>query len=244
MKPMRLDRVFAAISVILLTGCAVTPTTDIQSMDGRIADQTQREKVGIAKFDIFATTSSDNTAAFAAGFAGGLVGGLVYLAVQDAINNVDYSIDAEAVRLHESAFNLLVTRLEDSGLVEPVSTANAEKVNPVEISRKMRDLKMYGSSPPKIDEVRTFVSAHALDYAIYSGSFIGDNPSGQGVFMATKWVLYNSKGEEATSVFTRSLTKNSLKKLTPAQVTDQFIALFGQNIDKLFAAIAAGESTG
>jgi hypothetical protein len=189
-------------------------------------------------------SSFDNTAAFAAGFAGGLVGGLVYLAVQDAINNADYSIDEGAVVLHERTRDLLVARLEDSGLVEPVSKASVETSDPVEISRRMRDLQMYGSSSPKADELRAFISTHGLDYAIYSGSFVGDNPSGHGVFMATKWVIYNAKGEEATSVYTRSLTTTSMKALPPDEVTDQFVSLFDQNIDKLFAAIAAGGKTG
>ena len=205
-------------------------------MDPNFADQSQKENIGIVKFDIYTMEPSDSAGSAAAGAAGGLVGALVYTAIKDAQNQKDFSVDTEAVRLHDESVARLVTELEASELVQPVEITSRQDSDPVATSRNIRKSRLYGFDAPTTEEVDEFIKGHGLDYALYSAHFGGDRPGG-GVFLSSKWKIYDKEADEVVSVLTRSVdAEASRKTLTPTTLTDRYLLLFDDNMRKFLSA--------
>jgi len=238
----RFVRASLAIALLSLGACAFAPVTKIHSLEPRFTDASQRETLGIVKFEIYLTEPPDfaeNVASSAAAAAGGLVGGLVYIAIKDAQGEKDYSIEVEAVRLYEESFEMLVERLQESELVEPIETACGANIEPVSISRQIRKCRLYGSSPPTPEVIEEFVEAHSVDYALYSAHHGYDNPSG-GIVLQSNWEIYDKSGTKVVTVMSRSVDQSAERRELPSsELTNRYIGLFKKNMEKFFAATAA-----
>lgn len=243
MHTQQYTRALLGVAILAISGCAITPTTDVRSMDPKFVDETRKEKIGIVKFDIYTTDPNDAAGGAAAGAGGGLIGAFVYLAIKEAQNNKDYSVDSEAVRLHDKSIVLLVNRLKESKLVEPVDAACSTDLEPVARSRSVRKSRLHGFEAPTAEEVDVFIESHGLDYALYSTHVGGDKPGG-GVFLTSKWRVYDKEAKEVVSVLSRSVDASANRKtLTSSELADRFLSLFEENMKKFFSTANATSAT-
>ena len=238
------------LAVLAIGSCAVTPITEVRSMDPEFTDQTLKERLGIVRFDVYTKDPSDSAAMSAAGSAGavggavgGLIAGLVYIAVQDAQNEKDFSVDSQAVRLHDESVAKLIARLKESELVEPVDAACGTSSDPIETSRRVRESRLHGSKAPTAEEIQAFMRRHSLDYALYSTHLGADSPAA-GVFLRSDWTVYDKEATPVVVVVCRSVDPDANRRTqTSIEITDRFLSLFEDNMDKFFSAVSATEQT-
>src|SRR6185369_14145852 len=94
--------------VLLLTGCALTPKTEINYVQPKFSSDAIKS-LGIIKADTYTLKPMSTNQMVAMQF--GLVGVLVGTAIESAKNSFDNSIDEEGVALHRKSVVVLKERL-------------------------------------------------------------------------------------------------------------------------------------
>jgi len=168
----------------------------------------------------------------------GLLGALVWAASQSSKNSSDYTVDTEGVSLHQKSLTVLKERLGASASIRFADFTSDSEIDPVALSRQIRDIRLFGSNAPTAGEITAYSSKHGVDYVLYSVHWGGVYENNKHLFLASKWRLYDAAGNEAVSVLTRSVDdKTVASTLEPATLTDKLFELFKENLDRFLDAV-------
>lgn len=225
--------------MVLLTGCAFTTKTDIVLLDSKFLADSGKKKLGIIKFDFHTIEPLNTDQTIAAQF--GLIGALVSVANQNAKNSKDNTIDTAGVMLYQKSLVLLKERLQSCSLIPLADSASEKNIDPLALSRHIRDTRLFGSTSPTHDEIAQCTRKYAYDYVLYNGNWGGIYKNEDKLFVSGKWQIYNSAGNEVVSVFTMSIDKKTVPdSLTPGAMAEKLLKLFNQNIDSVVNVITKG----
>jgi hypothetical protein len=223
----------ALFFILLLTGCALTPKTEIyHARDFSVASI---KGLGVIKADARANIplSTSQIAAMQFGVVGALIWG--------GIESCDNSIDEEGVVLHRKAFSLLRQRL---GATQQISYKETDytETDAVSLSKYIRNLRLYGEKDPTNDEIVKFSKRNQIDFVLYCDTRGGVDVNSDNLFMDSKWRIYNSNGLQVVSIFTRSISqKSSSDALAPTAFTNKMLELFSENTSKFISEVTNAE---
>jgi hypothetical protein len=221
----------ALFFVLLLTGCALTPKTEIYRERNFSLDSIK--SMGVIKTETCTLMPFGVSQAVGGAVAGqfGIPGALVWTEVEYVKNKFDDSIDEEGIRLYQKSSSMLRERLSANRQI-PFKETEAPGIDAISLSREIREIQLFGPKNPTPGEIAEFTRKHQLDYVLYSHSVGGINKTSRQLYLDTKWRIYNTNGRQPIAIFTRSVDqKASSDTLTTSAMTDKLLELFSENPD-------------
>jgi hypothetical protein len=221
--------------VLLVTGCALTPKTEINYVQPKFSSNAIKS-LGILKSDTYTMMPMSTSQIVAMQF--GAIGAVVGIAIESAKNSSDNSIDEEGIALHRKSIVLLKERLSTNHQIPFKAVSNPE-LDSVALSRRLRDLRLQGGEGSTKAEIVEFAGRHGLDYVLYTNTWGGfDKNKDDQVFLATDWRIYDSNGRQAVFIFTRSVGEKPLSSTsTPPTLTDKLLELLNENVTQFLGAV-------
>ncbi|MDJ0807402.1 MAG: hypothetical protein QNJ78_11265 [Gammaproteobacteria bacterium] len=239
---MRLQNITTAILIsccLLITACASTPTTDIKTYEASIFSGSADATLGIIKFDIRQFEPMGTGQAVAGQF--GLLGALVWASAKDAENAANYTVNQRDTQFYRQTLSLLEQRLSDSRRFRYTDVVPNTR-DDVELSRHIRNIRLHGSDAPEPEETTAFCARHQLDLAFYGDHYGGIHDMDNSLVMSSNWRIYDPRGIEVVSVFTRSVNDQiSAKTVSEGTRNAALIALFEENMQKFFQVLQQGK---
>jgi hypothetical protein len=235
---MRIYKTFnvAILLMLLITGCAINPTTDVKTLDVVFDSKTAQESFGLVQFDIHQIPPMGTDQAVANQF--GLIGALVWIAEKKASNAKDFSIDETGVEFYRQTYMRLTDRLNQAVSFRYVEIPDLNIPDDVTLSRHIRDLQLSGSKELKREEIAAFCRDNHLDYALSSRNWGGELSMGESLFMNGQWNIYDTNGKLVASIFTRSTNENlDLDAMDEQMINEALLTLFEENIGRFSDAV-------
>lgn len=219
---------------MLLTGCSLAAKTEIGNLDPKFSANPMK-KLGIIKLDTYTMEPMSGGQAVASQF--GLVGALVMVTAESLKNSGDTSIDELGVMLHKKSLQSLNERMGTTPKISFTDLKWSSDLDPVALSRYIRDMRLWGSKTPSDKEIADAFQNNLLDYVLYGKTWGGIYKNSGQLYFTTKWRIYDREGNEAVSVFTRSVEEKTESELSNADITLRLVNLFNQNLDRFFSVI-------
>lgn len=228
MKPTHLVLLF----IIMLSGCALTPKTEIYCERNFSLDTIKT--LGVIKNETYTMQPLSISKGISLVIAGqfGLAGVLVGSEMEYLKNRFDDSIDEEGIIFYQKSSSILKERLSTNGQIPFRDTVTPE-IDAISLSKEIRDLRLMGPSAPQPKEIANFTTKHQLDYVLYIHTVGGVNKSSKQLFFDTRWRIYNAKGRQPIAIYTRSVDPKPLTEiLTTSAMTDKLLELYRENTNK------------
>ena len=228
------------LSLFLLEGCSLSSKTTVDTLDVNFIQGTNSPNtLSLIQMDwitIQPMKERDKTL-----MAFGLLGGLAAIAMQSAEDAENYDLETVSLALYQKDLRHLKHRLGEQTRFHFIDSDELDKIEPVQFSRDVRSKRFWGRKAPTVDKVKAYFADKDHNYALYVVNWGGIYENDNSLFVDTTWWVFDKKGKEVVSIFTRNVGKKVNKNtIQPSELVQKLSKLFMKNLEE-FVLVLNGE---
>lgn len=228
------------LSCFLLGGCSLSSRTTVDTLDANfIQGRSSQNTLGLIHMDwITIKPMKERDKAL---MAFGLLGGLAAIAAQSAQDAENYDVETVSLALYQKDLRHLKHRLGEQTRFHFIDSDELDKIEPVQFSRDVRSKRFWGRKAPTVDKVKAYFVDKDHNYALYVVNWGGIYENDNSLFVDTTWWVFDKRGKEVVSMFTRNVgIKVNKDTIQPSELVQDLSKLFMKNLEE-FVRVLNGE---
>ena len=231
------------LSLFLLEGCSLSSKTTVDTLDANFMKGTNSQNtLGLIQMDwVTIQPMKEREKAL---MAFGLLGGLAAIGMKINEDENNYDVETVSLALYQKDLRHLKQRLGKQSRFHFIGSDGLDKIEPVQFSRDVRSKRFWGKKAPTGDKIKAYFDAEDHDYALYVLNWGGIYENDNSLFVDTTWWVFDGRGEEVVSIFTRNVGKKVNKNtIQPSELVQELSKLFMKNLEEFVLILNGGKPT-